>query len=81
MENMPTTEIQVEMLRRGITQSSLARQLGVSRTMIRRVINHKDVSDRIMRAVADALEIDIVRIWPARYLNGPPNRPGRPVNQ
>ena len=71
-------EIRIAMLRAGISQSELARQNQVSSTMINRVVLGLSVSDRVMRSIADAIGIDIKRIWPSIYLYSGPRKPGRP---
>jgi hypothetical protein len=46
--------------------------------MINRVIMGLSVSDRVMRSIAEAIGIDVKRIWPSIYLYGGPRKPGRP---
>ncbi|MCK4528636.1 hypothetical protein KAW18_14800 [candidate division WOR-3 bacterium] len=46
--------------------------------MINRIIMGLSVSDRVMRSIAEAIGIDVKRIWPSIYLHGGPRKPGRP---
>ncbi|MCK9274824.1 MAG: helix-turn-helix domain-containing protein [Syntrophales bacterium] len=72
-------EIRIAMLRKGVTQSFIARSANVSPSAIRHVIEGTHVSHKIRQAIADALEIDIKKIWPSVYLYGNgPRKAGRP---
>jgi len=62
----------------GYSQTQIARDLGVTQPTVSRVIFGRDVSDRIRRAIAAAIGIDIKRIWPSTYLYSSPRKPGRP---
>ena len=77
--DMSPQEIKIALLRKGITQSAIARSEGVSSQMVHRVIEGKNVSHRIRKAVARAIGRDPKEIWPSIYLYGSgPRRPGRP---
>lgn len=77
--DMDPQEIRVELLRKGITQAELARELGVSSSLVTRVIDGTSVSHRVRERIARAIQIDVRRIWPSTYIyKGGPGRPGRP---
>jgi hypothetical protein len=48
--------------------------------MVNRVIDGKVVSDRIRRAVADAIAIPAERIWRSYYLSYKPGQRGRRIS-
>ena len=70
---MESVEIKVELLRRGITQVEIAAELGVAQGTVSRVISKKDVSDRIMRVVAEKIGKQPEEVFPEYYLR-PPKR-------
>ena len=77
--DMNPEEIRVKMLRAKVTQAAISRKLKVSKPVINQVIDGKSVSDRIRRAIADAIKVDIRKIWPSTYVvHGGPRKPGRP---
>ena len=67
-------DIQYHLKKKGITQKQLAEQLQVSEMSISNVINFNMVSDRLMRAVADAIGMkpELVFAW---YYHGERRRP------
>lgn len=75
---MRPDDIRIALIRSGISQAKLARENGVSPTMINRIVLGLSVSDRVQRAIAGALGIDVKRIWPSIYLGDGPRKPGRP---
>jgi lambda repressor-like predicted transcriptional regulator len=80
--NMRPVDIRIAMLRVGVGQAALAREMKVSRTAIHLVIEGKSTSHRIRTAIAEAIHEDIERIWPATYLlYGGPRKRGRPLAQ
>ncbi len=79
MSDMDPKEIRIALFRVGVSQSGLARYLGVSVSMVNRVIDGTGVSDRIRKQIAKTIDIDIKRIWPSTYLyGGGPRKAGRP---
>lgn len=76
--NMDPQEIRVLLLRAKVSQAAIARDLKVSRSMVRQVIDGTTVSDRVRRGISNAIGMDVARIWPSTYLNGGPKKPGRP---
>ena len=78
IQDMNPVKIKSEMILAGITQTDIAKDLGVSQPSVNRVIAGIDVSDRIRRAIANAIGIDVKKIWPSTYLYDGPRKPGRP---
>jgi len=76
--DMMPDEIRIAMIRAGVTQAELARRNNVKPISINRIIMGLSVSDRVMRSIAEAIGIDVKRIWPSIYLSGGPRKPGRP---
>jgi len=78
--DMPPNEIRIEMIRKGVTQSGLARDIGVSVQGVHMTIEGKSVSHRVRTAVAEAIGKDLKEVWPSTYLyGGGPRKRGRPV--
>lgn len=77
--DMKPNEIRAQLALHEVTQSSIARRLNVRPSAISRVIDGTGVSDRIRRAIANAVQMDVVEIWPSAYGNGGPRSPGRPI--
>jgi lambda repressor-like predicted transcriptional regulator len=78
---MSPVDIRIEMLKRGVSQSALARQERVRPVSIYRTIEGTLVSDRLRKAIANAIEKDIRLIWPDPYYYGDPRKPGRRLGQ
>lgn len=79
--DMTPDEIRIAMIMAGVTQAELARRNKVRPITINRIIMGLSVSDRVMRSIADAIGIDVKRIWPSVYLHGGPRKPGRPKSE
>lgn len=79
--DMTPTEIRVAILRALTTQAAIARSATCSKEMVCRVIDGKVVSDRIRRAIADAIRIPVENIWRSYYLSNEPCRRGRRVSR
>jgi len=69
---MTPDEIKLELFRRRkrVSMSGIAKSLGVSRQAVSAVIDRKFVSDRIMRAVAKAIDRDVRYVFPQHYRKG-----------
>ena len=67
---MTPDEIRMELFKRRkeTSQSAIARSLGCSRQAIAAVIDRQIVSNRIMRAVADAIARDVKYVFPDYFL-------------
>jgi len=61
-------DIKAELVRKGITQSDIARSRGVSVAQVNRVINYGVVSDHVRREIAQRLGVSVEEIWPEYYL-------------
>ncbi len=57
-------EIKAMMVRKGISQAAIARQIGVTRSFITHVIAGDFRTARIRRAIADALGLKYELVWP-----------------
>lgn len=73
---MRPNDIRIAMIRAGVTQSVLARELNVTGQAIYQIISGRQTSQRIREKIAEAIGIDIQRIWP-----GEPKKPGRQPNR
>ncbi|MFA6721040.1 MAG: helix-turn-helix domain-containing protein [Candidatus Cloacimonadaceae bacterium] len=61
---MQTIDIKVNLLRKGVSMRSIAKKLGVSHNAVALVVKHKLMSRRIMEAVAAALDLDVLTVFP-----------------
>jgi|GEM_PF-1617097 len=66
--------------RRQLSMASIGRSVGVSRVAVHRVIDRHFVSDKIMRAIADAIGKNVVYVFPEHYLKHGSRKPGRPAS-
>jgi lambda repressor-like predicted transcriptional regulator len=80
IQNMEPDEIRILLVRAKVTQAAIARELGVHKTSINKVILGWSVSDRIRQCIANKVGVDIKRIWPDPYLYGSARRRGRPFD-
>lgn len=79
-KDLQPNEIRANLALKCITQSAIARALNVQPSAIQKVIDGISVSDRIRRAVAAAIDMEVNEVWPSVYLNGGPRSPGRPLS-
>jgi len=70
---MTPLERQFELKKKGITQKEIAEGLGVSQMIVSKVINGQMISDRVMKAVAAAMNQDHRYVF-AEYYFGPKRR-------
>ncbi|MFQ5779148.1 MAG: transcriptional regulator [Nitrospiria bacterium] len=63
---MDAMDRRIAMLRRGITQARIARELGVSGATVSLVVGGRMKSRRVEEAIADALGISRAVLWPDR---------------
>lgn len=64
---METHDIKIEIYRRrpdGISQASIARDVGVSKQAVLLIIERRQKSRRIAQAVADAIERPLAEVFP-----------------
>ena len=64
---MNPIKIREELKKHKLTQKEIARQIGVSEMSVSKVINGQMVSDRVMRAVARAINWDHRAVFPEYY--------------
>ena len=75
-------DIKAELVRLEVSQADIARDCGVHRATVSRVISGDVVSDKVRRQVARAIKRDPALIWPQAYLRkGGPRTPGRPKRE
>jgi transcriptional regulator with XRE-family HTH domain len=77
---MTPLERQFALKRKGITQTKIAEEIGVTPISVSDVINGHRVSDRIMRAIAERIDKDVRMVFPKYYLQ-PPKRKTSKVKQ
>jgi lambda repressor-like predicted transcriptional regulator len=77
-KDMDPKEILVAMLRSGVRQTDIARELGVTKQHVHMVLYGRVVSHRIRKAISEATDIELEILWPSTYLTGGPKKPGRP---
>ncbi len=78
--DMTPTDIRIAMIRAGVTQAEIARDVEVSRNTVHLVIEGRTVSDRIRKRIAERIGMDVGLIWPSTYRFGGPWKRGRPVS-
>lgn len=66
---MEPLEIQFSLKKKGITQKQLADDLGVSEMAISLAVRKRMVSDRIMKAIAEAVNEDHRYVFPEYYFS------------
>jgi len=71
---MTPAKIQYLLKKSGLTQKALAQRIGVCEMTVSRVINKQIVSNRVMRAVAEAIGQDYHKVFPEYYLQPPKRR-------
>ena len=61
---MDAKEIRIEFIRKDIKQAMVARKLGISSSLVSRVIDRKVVSRPASIAIADAIERPLEEVFP-----------------
>lgn len=61
-------EIRVELIRNKVRQADIAKELDVHPATVSRVIDGLTASDRIRRAIAKKIGIDVKFLWPSTYM-------------
>ncbi|MCU0589889.1 MAG: helix-turn-helix domain-containing protein [Desulfobacterales bacterium] len=61
---MEPKEIRIEFIRKDLTQTKVARDIGVSPSLVQRVIFRKAVSRPVSQGIADALGLPIEFVFP-----------------
>jgi transcriptional regulator with XRE-family HTH domain len=76
LKSMEPLELKIKLMRLNITQAALAREIGVSQPAVARVIKGHSASERIRKAIAHRIGMDVEAIWPdCNY-----RKPGRPIS-
>jgi lambda repressor-like predicted transcriptional regulator len=70
---MTPNKIQYELKENGVTQKAIADKRGVTPYHVSAVIHKQRISDRVMRAVAEAIGKPVQSVFPEYYL-APPKR-------
>jgi transcriptional regulator with XRE-family HTH domain len=70
---MTPNRIQFELKEHGATQRAIAQKIGVSEAHVSDIVLKKRISDRVMRAVAEAIGAPIQKVFP-EYYNAPAKR-------
>lgn len=77
---MTPAEIRNALYEANLNQAAIARELSVCPSHISTVIDGKGTSRRVHAAIAEAIGVDIRKIWPDRYLIADSEpKPGRPA--
>lgn len=61
---MDAKEIKIEFIRKDINQTTVARRIGVSPSLVQRVIHRKAVSRPVSQGISDALELPLSEVFP-----------------
>jgi transcriptional regulator with XRE-family HTH domain len=61
---MDAKDIKIEFIRKDLSQTIVARRLGVSPSLVQRVINRKAVSRPVSQGIADAIGKDLSEVFP-----------------
>lgn len=57
-------KIKIEILKKGTSGAAIARKVGVDRTAIYHVISGRSKSKRLRKAIAEALDMTVLELWP-----------------
>ena len=68
---MHPADIKANLAKRNITQKYLAEILGVWPMSVNRVINKTSVSDRIMKKIAELIDLPVAEVFPEYYCSAP----------
>ncbi len=64
---MDAIEISYRLKRLGLTQSQIARDLGVRQGVVSNVIHDRATAHGVASHIANLLELEIDELWPGRY--------------
>jgi Ner family transcriptional regulator len=64
---MDALEINYRLRRLGTSQAEIARELGVSQSVVGNVINNRITAFDVASHIAKLLEMDLEALWPERY--------------
>lgn len=63
---MEPLEIKILLLRAGVTQSSIAKKIGVTPPFVNQIIKGQRPTGRVRRAIAEAVGKRVEELWPSR---------------
>jgi transcriptional regulator with XRE-family HTH domain len=63
---MTSTEIKILLLRDGITQTSIAKKIGVTLGFVNQIINGQRRTRRVRMAIAKAVGRRVEDLWPSK---------------
>jgi Ner family transcriptional regulator len=69
--NLDPLEINYSLKRMGISQSAIARELGVSTGIVSNVVHGRTTSHFVASHIAHLLGLEISQIWPSQYIYKP----------
>jgi lambda repressor-like predicted transcriptional regulator len=64
---MHPADIQARLKKRGLTQTGLAKEIGVSFATVHKVVQNQAVSDRVMRHIAARINMDPCKLFAWHY--------------
>jgi transcriptional regulator with XRE-family HTH domain len=56
-------EVKVQMLKKTVTQTDIAKALGIDRSTVSGVVNGHRTSRRVQKAIADAVGVPYEKLW------------------
>ena len=71
---MDALEINYRLKRAGLSQTAIARELGVSQSVVGNVIHNRITAYEVASHIARALGEDLTTLWPNRYTFKPRGR-------
>ena len=63
---MNNLNLKIKLLKAGITQADIAREIGVTRAFVNQIINGQRQTRRVRMAVAKAVGKRVEDLWPSR---------------
>lgn len=78
---MHPADINAALIKRGSSQSALARELGVSQPLISGVIHSRIASRRVAQEISKRIAIPVEKIWPGVYVLGRRKRRPSPIRR
>jgi lambda repressor-like predicted transcriptional regulator len=74
IKNWSRKEIQNALDESPVTQAAIARDLGITPVTVSDVVKGRTNSQRVHKAIAEAIGKDVKEVWPEIYLHGEPKR-------
>ncbi|MCE5212143.1 MAG: helix-turn-helix domain-containing protein [Deltaproteobacteria bacterium] len=79
VKNWTKEQIQEALDESPVNQAAIARELNISATTVSDTVRGRTNSQRVHKAIAEAVKHDVKEIWPEIYLYGEPRRGRRMV--